>query len=448
VAHVVIVGGSDAGTEAALRARELDPSAEITMFVADEFVNYSVCGLPFLASGEVADWRDLAHRDLREITGRGIEVRLGHRVHAVAIDQQHVETAGPTASAKVAFDRLILATGATAVRPAVPGIELPGVFALHSMGDGIALRRWLDERSPRRVLVVGTGYIGVEIADALVRRGIEVTLVGRAPTILSSIDPDLGDLVRAELERGGVRCLTTAALRRIEPGSDGLRAAVGDGHLDVDGVVVGAGVVPDVDLARDAGIEIGATGAIQVSRQMVTSAPAVLAAGDCAETWHAMLGRPSWLPLGTTSHKQGRVAGENAVGGEATFGGSIGTQVVKVFNVAAARTGLADDDARAAGFEPIAATTVTPDHKPYYPGSSELTIRVTADRESGRLLGMQIVGHWQAEVAKRIDVAATAIQTGLSVADLLRLDLSYTPPVSAPWDPIQQAARSWLGTAG
>ncbi|MGO9178452.1 MAG: FAD-dependent oxidoreductase [Candidatus Limnocylindrales bacterium] len=442
--RLVIVGGSDAGTEAALCARRTDASLEITLLVADEYLNYSICGLPFYLSGEVGDWHALAHRDARQIAAQGIEVLLEHRAETIDPIRQLVSVRREQGTRELAYDRLILATGARPVLPAILGLEEDGVFLLHTMGQGIELRAWLEGRAPSRALVVGSGYIGVEMADALTRRRIAVTLAGRAASVLPSVDPSLGALLAAELERHGVVVLTSAALEGIARVEGRLQATLTGGqHLSADLVVVGAGVRPDTELARSADLKTGTTGALKVTRRMQTSVPRIYAAGDCVETWHALLQRPTYLPLGTTSHKQGRVAGENAAGGRAAFGGSLGTQVVKVFDLAVARTGLRDAEARAAGYAPLTIETSVPDHKPYYPGASELRIRLTGDAISGRLLGAQIVGDWRAEVAKRIDIVAAALYAHMTVEDLTRLDLSYTPPVSAPWDPVQAAADTW-----
>lgn len=209
-------------------------------------------------------------------------------------------------------------------------------------------------------------------------------------------------------------------------------------------MLVGVGVQPVTDLAQSAGVTLGVRNAIRVSRAMETHVPDIYAAGDCVETWNHLLGRPTYLPLGTTAHKQGRIAGENAVGGRREFAGTLGTQVVKVFEVAAARTGLRDTEAVQAGFDPLTVESTGWDHKVYYPGAHELRIRVTGDRKTGRLLGAQMVGHWHGEVAKRIDVFATALFHGMCIDDLNALDLSYTPPLSSPWDPVQMSAQAWV----
>jgi NADPH-dependent 2,4-dienoyl-CoA reductase/sulfur reductase-like enzyme len=265
---------------------------------------------------------------------------------------------------------------------------------------------------------------------------------------MPSIDPSLGRLVRRELEQHGVEVVMAVTAGDIGR-RDGALVVRGDGGFvrTTDLVLVGGGVEPNSDLARAAGITTGVHGAIRVDRRMRTNLPGVLAAGDCVETWHRILQKPTYLPLGTTAHKQGRIAGETAVGGEREFQGSLGTQVVKVFSLAVARTGLRDDEARRAGFEPLTVEATPWHHKVYYPGAHPLHMRITGDRTTGRLLGAQIVGHWQAEVAKRIDVFATALFRGMTVDELNDLDLSYTPPVGAPWDAVQEAAQTWVSAA-
>lgn len=447
--RLLIIGGSDAGTEAALRGRECDAALEITMVVADRFVNYSICGLPFLVSGEVEEVRDLAHRDMAAILGRGIELRLEQVARAIDVDRKLVRVEGAGQVTEIAYDVLVVATGAHPVRPAIRGLDLDGVHVLHTMGDGIALRERLDRTHPRDAVVIGSGYIGVEMADALTRRDVRVTLVGRARSVLPTVDPSLGALLSAELERNGVTVLTGTEVRAIARSDGRLAVGLADGRtLGADIVVLGAGVRPNADLAAAAGAATGVAGAIRVTRKMETTLPDMYAAGDCVETWHAVLRQPTYLPLGTTAHKQGRIAGEDAAGGDAFFRGAVGTQVVvKVFELAAARTGLNDDEAEQAQFAPLTVETAVPDHKPYYPGADLLHIRVGGDARSGKLLGAQIVGHWRAEVAKRIDIAASGLHEDMSVLDLIHLDLSYTPPVSAPWDPVQVAAQAWEAAA-
>jgi NADPH-dependent 2,4-dienoyl-CoA reductase/sulfur reductase-like enzyme len=337
----------------------------------------------------------------------------------------------------------VVATGAVPVRPPVDGLDLDGVHVLHTMGDTFALQRALGSGA-RSVLIVGGGYIGLEMAEALTTRGLAVTLVEQVPTVMPTVDPDLGELIGQELDRHDVQVVNDVTVKAIHRDHDSLVVAgEPDFSRAVDLVLVVVGVRPDTDLAVSAGIETGVRGAIRVDRQMRTNLPDVLTAGDCVETYHRLLDRPAYLPLGTTAHKQGRVAGETAVGGTATFAGSLGTQVVKVFGLAVARTGLRDQEASGAGLDPVTVGSVEYDHKAYYPGAHRLHLRITGDRTTGRLLGAQLLGDHRAEVAKRIDIPAGALFHHMTVEGLSDLDLSYTPPFGSPWDAVQMAAQTW-----
>ena len=346
------------------------------------------------------------------------------------------------------YDRLIIATGAKPVRPNLPGGKLEGVFLLHTMDDSFAIHRFVAERSPRAAVLIGAGYIGLEMADALTQRGLDVTLLCRADTVLPTVDPALGRLVQEELRRHGVRVLTGVGAAEINqteterPSRLSVVDFAGAKH-EADLVLLAVGARPDSELAEDAGAKLGGRGAIVVTRQMRTNLPDVFAAGDCVETYHRLLDAPTYISLGTIAHKQGRVAGENAIGGERRFAGALGTQSLKVFDLAIARTGLNERDARSARFDPVTVDSEVNDHKAYYPGATPLRIHLTGDRRTGRLLGGQIVGNRRAEISKRIDIVATALFQEASVEYLNDLDLSYTPPFSSPWDPVQMAARAW-----
>jgi NADPH-dependent 2,4-dienoyl-CoA reductase/sulfur reductase-like enzyme len=319
------------------------------------------------------------------------------------------------------------------------------------MGDTFAVMRTLEQAAPARAVIVGAGYIGLEMADALTVRGLHVTQMEQLGEVLPTVDPGLGALVHAELASHGVEVLTGTTVQAIStapPGGTGrlqVHAAAADGTAvtrTADMVLVVVGVRPETALATDAGATLGVKGAIAVDPGMRTALPDIYAAGDCVITHHRLLGE-TYLPLGTTAHKQGRVAGENALGGNRQFAGSLGTQVVKIFDQAAARTGLRDHEAAAAGFDPVTVESAADDHKAYYPGSHRITIRVTGDRTTGRLLGLQLFGHKNAEIAKRVDIAATAIYHGMTVNAVSDLDLSYTPPLGSPWDAVQIAAQAW-----
>jgi NADPH-dependent 2,4-dienoyl-CoA reductase/sulfur reductase-like enzyme len=452
--HVIAVGGSDAGISAALRVREVDPGAEVTVVVADAYPNFSICGIPYYVSGEVPQWRNLAHRTIGDLEAAGMALRLETTARRIDVASRKLLVTGPGGEELMSYDQLVIGTGAIPARPPIAGLDAlgsaDGVHLLHSMDDTFAVMRTLEETSTESAVIVGAGYVGLEMAEALTARGVTVTQVEQLPQVLPTVDPQLGALIRAQLAGHGVTVLAGTAVREISRGRAGVPArlrvdATADGEpvtLHADLVLVVTGVRPETSLAASAGAALGARGAVCVDKAMRTNLPGVFAAGDCAVTYHRLLGE-TYLPLGTTAHKQGRVAGENAVGGCREFAGSLGTQVVKVFDQAAARTGLRDHEAAAAGYEPVTVAWEADDHKAYYPGSHRIAMRFTGDRATGRLLGVQLFGHKQAEIAKRIDIAATAIYSGLTVDEVSDLDLSYTPPLGSPWDAVQAGAQAW-----
>jgi NADPH-dependent 2,4-dienoyl-CoA reductase/sulfur reductase-like enzyme len=455
--RLVAVGGSDAGISAALRAREVDAGADVRVLVADEYPNFSICGIPYYVSGEVPDWRNLAHLSAADLEATGMRLSLGTTAERIDVDahQVHVRDAKGTPSA-LDYDALVIGTGALPVRPPIDGLEhlrpRDGVHVVHSMGDTFAVINSLTATNARTAVIIGAGYLGLEMADALIVRGLEVTQVEQLPQVLPTVDPELGSNVATELRAHGVDVVTETAVRRLSrnepPRTPALcvEGASSDGtafRRDADVVLIFAGVRPDVTLAAAAGARLGLRGAIDVDRTMRTNLPDVFAAGDCVVTHHRLLGT-TYIPLGTTAHKQGRIAGENAVGGHREFAGSLGTQVVKVFDMAAARTGLRDHEASSVGFDPVTIAAEADDHKAYYPGSHRIAMRWTGDRRTGRLLGVQLFGHRHAEVAKRIDIAAAAIFNEMTVAAFSELDLSYTPPLGSPWDAMQIGAQAWV----
>jgi len=458
--HLVMIGGSDAGISAALRARELDPGAEVTVVVADAYPNFSICGIPYYVSGEVTHWRNLAHRTIADLEAAGMWLRLDTTACRIDVPGRKLLITGADGKEELLpYDKLIVGTGAVPVRPPIGGLSGPdalgvpdGVHLLHSMGDTFAVMRTLENTAPASAVIVGAGYIGLEMADALTVRGLQVTQMEQLPEVLPTVDPPLGARVHAELAAHGVEVLADTAvqaIRRAAPGQAGrlqVEATAADGTpvtRAADMVLVVVGVRPDTALAAEAGATLGVKGAIAVDTGMRTNLPDVFAAGDCVITHHRLLGQ-TYLPLGTTAHKQGRVAGENALGGNRQFAGSLGTQVVKIFDQAAARTGLRDHEAVAAGFDPVTAGSEADDHKAYYPGSHRIAMRITGDRQTGRLLGMQLFGHKNAEIAKRVDIAATAIFHGMTVDAVSDLDLSYTPPLGSPWEAVQMGAQAWV----
>jgi len=445
MSHMLIIGGSDAGISAAFRIKELNEQAEVTVVVADGYPGFSICGLPFFLSGEVTDWHALAHHNQAEFEKHGIRLLLDHRAEVIFPKTKRVRMISSNGQTReITYDKLLIATGAESTRPPMTGLDQPGVFLLRWMADGFAMQKFIEKNSPRQCVIIGGGYIGLEMADAMTHRGLEVTILEFAPEILTTMDTTLGRLIRAELEAKGVTVITGKAVQRIEHKDNSLHVHTTTGEITMsDMVLVATGVKPSTQLAQTAGIALGVAGAIQIDRKMNTDIPDILAAGDCAETWHHILKNKVYMPLGATAHKQGRVAGENMAGGNREYQGSLGTQAVKVFDQIAAGTGLRDVQAARSGFDPLTVTFTTLDHNAYYQGAKEMTICITGDRRTGKLLGAQIVGHRGSEIAKRIDIIAASLYNGMQVEDLCDLDLSYTPPLSSPWDPVQKAAMRW-----
>jgi len=460
--HLVAIGGSDAGISAALRAREFDPKTEVTVVVADRFPNFSICGIPYYVSGEVTHWSNLAHRTIADLEDAGMTLRLDTVAFAIDAENRKVQVRDVNnLEVAIPYDGLVVGTGAVSVRPPIDGIdgidgekcldETDGVHLLHSMGDTFAIMKTLEESSPASALIVGAGYIGLEMAEALIARGLEVTQIEQLTEVLPTVDSEIGSLVNTELAENGVGVITGTRVTSITQAATGSKARLevqavserGSTKIFADMVLVVVGVRPDAELAASCGVETKPNGAIIVDKQMRTNLPGIWAAGDCVVTHHRLLGE-TYLPLGTTAHKQGRVAGENALGGSREFAGSMGTQVVKIFDSVAARTGLRDSEARTVGFDPVTVASQADDHKAYYPGSNRISIRYTGDRVTRRLLGVQLFGNRRAEIAKRIDIAATAIFNEMRIDDISDLDLSYTPPLGCPWDAMQVGAEAWV----
>jgi NADPH-dependent 2,4-dienoyl-CoA reductase/sulfur reductase-like enzyme len=441
--RLVVVGGVAAGLSAAGRARRLAPDLEISVFERTGFCAYSACGLPYLVAGVVGDHAALVARTPEELAKQRIAVHLHHEVEQVdvAAGRVRVRDLDTGRTRQEAYDELLLATGGRA-RIAVAGMEHRGAFFVRTVEDGLAIRSWIERERPERAVVVGGGYIGLEMAESMRARGLEVALVEMLPHVLPLVDAEIAEEVEAELRRQGVKLRCSLRVAGIE-GDGQVRRVVADGAcLDADLVVVGVGVGPDNALAAEAGVALGARGAVAVNRAMRTGTPHVWAAGDCTETRHLLHDGPSYVPLGTTANKQGRVAGANIAGHPELFAGVVGTAAVKVFDLHVARTGLSEAEAAHAGIDAVSATIVHRSRAGYYPGSAPLKVKMVAERGTGRLLGAQLSG--KEGVAKRIDVVATALTGGMTVDEVAGLDLSYAPPFAPVWDPLLIAARQLL----
>lgn len=452
--RLIVIGGDAAGMAAASQARRRrgPDDLEIIAFERGGFTSYSACGIPYWISGLVPQRDQLVARDPTTFRERfDIGVRLRHEVTAVDLDRREVVARDLANGGEVRerFDTLVYATGAHPLRPGWARTGVLGVFGVQTLDDGAALRDWLDtDPRPRQAVVVGGGYIGVEMAEALIQRGLEVTLVEKANQPMSTVDPDMAQLVNDAMHGVGVQIRTGLEVTGLQE-RDGRVCAVltSDGPIPADLVVLGLGVRPNVALAEAAGLPIGPSGALRVDRRMrVPGVDDVWAAGDCVECLHRVSGMPVHIPLGTHANKQGRVAGVNIGGGYATFPGVIGTAVIKVCDLEVGRTGLREQDAAAAGFEFVSVITESTNRAGYFPGSRPMTVKLIAERPTGRLLGAQIVG-WS-EAAKRIDALAVALWNGMTVDDMTALDLGYAPPYSPVWDPVLIAARKAVDALG
>lgn len=433
-----MVGGDPGGMSAATQARRRRPDLEIVALEKGRWTSYSACGIPYLLAGDVGGLEDLVARSPQEFRDRShIDVRTRHEATALDLDARRLEVRDHNhdRTYTLGFDLLHLGTGAVPVRPDLPGIGGDHIHGVQNLEDAAHLLDHLagDVGS---VVVVGAGYIGLEMAEAFVRRGAEtVTVVERAGEVMGTLDPDMGALVQQAMSRFGIEVRTGVTVEAFESGT--VHTSAGD--LPADLVVLGLGVAPNSALAAGAGIETGTKGAIVVDPRQRTSADGVWAAGDCCLSFHLVSRRPVHLPLGTVANKQGRVAGINIGGGYATFPGVVGTAVTRICDTEVARAGLNEDEAAAAGLGWVAVRITSRTRAGYFPGAGEITVRMLAERGTGLLLGAQLVGAEGA--AKRIDVVATALTAGLTVEEVLNLDLSYAPPFAPVWDPVLVAAR-------
>ena len=440
--RMVVVGGDAAGMSAASQARRRrsPEELEIVAFERGRHTSYSACGLPYYAGDIVKDWRDLVARTPEEFAGQDIEVRTRHEVDAIDLEARRVRVRDLDGGRVVEepWDVLVVATGSEPLRPPIDGVDLPGVYGLSVLQDGIELRRAVDA-GPERAVIVGGGYIGLEAAEALVKRGIPTALVEAAPQVMGRMDPDMGELVSQAVRDIGIELYLEEEVEAIE-GDDRVRAVrTAARTLDADLVVLGLGTRPGVGLAKAAGVELGRSGAIAVNPRMQTRHEGVWAAGDCAEARHLVSGEPVSYHLGTIANKQGRVCGINIGGGYATFPGVLGTAVSKVCDVEVARTGLSEAELGPLGLQWEQAVVESTTRAGYFPGAEPLRAKVVAERRSGRLLGAQIVGREGS--AKRIDVFATALWNQMTVAEMVNMDLSYAPPFSPVWDPVLISTR-------
>ncbi|WTZ44894.1 FAD-dependent oxidoreductase [Streptomyces sp. NBC_01390] len=444
--RLVVIGGDAAGMSAASQARRLKTPGEleIVAFERGNFTSYSACGIPYWVSGDVPERDQLIARSAEEHRARDIDLRMRTEVMEIDVPGGRVRARDLETGAEswTSYDKLVIATGARPIRPSLPGVDAPGVHGVQTLDDGQALLDTLTTTEGRRAVVVGAGYIGVEMAEALIKRGYEVTVVNRSKEPMSTLDPDMGRLVHEAMEGLGITMVNDAEVTKLLTGDDGRVRAVAteDAEYPADVVVLGIGVRPETTLARAAGLPVGDHGGLLTDLAMrVRGHENIWAGGDCAEVLDLVSGRHRHIPLGTHANKHGQVIGANAGGGYATFPGVVGTAVSKVCDLEIARTGLREKDAHEAGFRFTSVTIESTSRAGYYPGAALMTVKMLAEHRTGRLLGVQIVGREGA--AKRVDIAAVALTAGMTVEQMTALDLGYAPPFSPVWDPVLVAAR-------
>ncbi len=438
---VIIVGGVAGGASAAARLRRLDETAEIVMLERSGYISYANCGLPYYVGGEITDREALTLQTPESFFERfHVDVRVNSEATAIdlASKQVTVRNLADGTTYTESYDKLILSPGARPVRPPLPGIDNARIFTMRTVEDTLALRGFIDEHHPKRAVVVGGGFIGLEMTENLMQAGLAVDLVERLDQVIAPLDYDMACTLHGYLRKKGVGLHLSTAVAGFEEAPGGIRTLLeGGSALDSDLVLLAIGVSPDTRLAADAGLELGARGSIKVTDRMQTSDPDVYAVGDAVQVNSILTQQPTLLPLAGPANKQGRIAADNICGRESHFAGVQGTAVLKLFDMTAAATGLNEKAAKAAGLAYDRTITFSANHASYYPGATNMTVKVLFDPETGRLLGAQIVGF--DGVDKRIDVLATAIRAGMTGLDLTELELAYAPPYGSAKDPVNMA---------
>jgi NADPH-dependent 2,4-dienoyl-CoA reductase/sulfur reductase-like enzyme len=449
--RLVVIGADAAGMTAATNARRVRAADALAIDAFDRggYSSYAACGIPYFVGGVVDELDDLVARTPDEFRVRQhIGVHLGHDVTEIDLARGAIRVEpGDGTPRWEPYDQLMVATGAVPIRPALEGIDAAGIFGVHELPDGVAIREWVRREQPTRAVVVGGGYVSLEMAEAFAMLGLETHLVEMASHPMTTLDPDMGELVANGLRDFGVELHLGKPVEGFDVTDGRVRGVrTPDGAVAGEVVALGLGVQPQVDLAAAAGIALGPSGAIAVDDHQRTAAERVWSAGDCCEKWHRISQQPVAVALGTHANKQGRVAGLNIAGRDVTFPGIVGTAATKVCALEVARPGLTTAEATAAGFRPVGVTAAASTRAGYYPGAAPITTKLVIDEPTGRVLGGQIVGLEGA--AKRIDVLAVAIWHGMTVGEIVDLDLSYAPPYSPVWDPVLVAARAAVGTGG
>jgi NADPH-dependent 2,4-dienoyl-CoA reductase/sulfur reductase-like enzyme/rhodanese-related sulfurtransferase len=434
--RIVIVGGVAGGASAAAKARRVDESAEIHVFERGPFISFANCGLPYFIAGEIDDRARLIVMTTEKFWSRSrVHAHVNHKVISINRAAKTILVKGPDGATRdMAYDKLILSQGAKPIVPPIPGVELPHVFTLRDIPDMDRIAKFLDSHKPKRAVVIGGGFIGLEMAEAFHHRGIHVTIVERNPHILPLLDRDMAAHLQNQIRRADFDFKVDANATRFTNG--GVEFADGS-TLTADLILLSVGVKAEVELAKSAGLEIGATGGVKTNGRMESSDPDIYAVGDAAETMHALTGARARIALAGPANRQGRIAGANAAGAKLTYPGALGTSIVRVLNMTVGFTGLNSSQAAKTGFSFFTSMTRDFSHAHYYPGATPVMIKLVVEEGTGRLLGAQVLG--ERGVDKRVDVFATAITGKMTVDDLENLDLAYSPPFGSANDPVNTA---------
>ncbi len=430
---IIVIGAVAAGTSAAAKARRNDDHAQITIYEKDKFISYSGCGMPYYIGGKTEGFDTIIPRDAQFFKKKyNIDIHTEHEVLSIDKDKKTVEVKNLTTGEifNDDYDKLVISTGASVVKPNIKGSEMENVFYLRNPGDALKIKTFIDTFKPKKAVVAGTGFVGLEMLENLTEQGIQTTVVEIKDKITPNLDYDMAKILESRLAKKGVNILKSTSILEIDKNSVLLS---NNQNLDCDLVILATGVRPNTALAVSCGIELGVTGAIKVDKNMRTNIAGIYACGDCIETFMIITNKPVYRPLGSTANKTGRITGDNISGVNSTYKGNLGTGIFKVFDIAAASTGLSEQEALDEGFDIEVCHNIKPD-KPQYMGGKELIIKAVANKADGRLLGAQIIGY--EGVDKRIDVLVTLITYKATVDELFDLDLAYAPPFSTTKDPI------------
>jgi len=438
---LIVLGGVAAGMSAASKAIRKNPDLKVEVFTDEYYVSYSGCSLPYYAQGLIENEDGLSVRKPEQFEAQGIALNMGYKATGIHPDRKEVtvvrERDGNTETHT--YDKLIIATGARPIIPDIPGIDLPGVFSVKHVDDAVRIREFISGGGVKNVVIIGGGVIGVEMAEALTPYGAEISIVELAPQILTIMDEDMAELIEGHYYEKDIKIFKNEQVTAIE-GTDKVSGVITSGRkLDADMVIVSIGVTPNSEIAGDAGIELGVKDAIRVNRKMETSIPDIYAAGDCATTYNFLTDSESYIPLGPNANKQGRIAGDNATGGNEEFQGAIGTTIFKAMDMEGARTGLSTAEAENAGLKIWSSKVTAGTIAHTYPGNGKITIKLIMEEGTNRIVGGQIAGSKTS--AKRIDVIAALIQMKAAPADMAKLDLAYSPPFAPVWDSLLIAAN-------